>query len=332
MNPLQANLQLLHQNLAALREREAKYGGEAPLALLNELADLETAIALTEQALRGDLSPAELRAELAQLNIDHARLEIPAMKVTPSPLPAYQAQRLRDLEHHIQQRLELLRAFESALALEDNPRRMMGYRHEIEREQAALADFYRQAAELGVSPDQAGSAPGEAVQAELAAMSQKLDDLGRKLDGLSRQVETGQQALHTDLARQQQAILGHIDQARQSAVAAVVQRLDANQGELVELLLDAADRQQIARWEADELTRLVQQSLLELRRLHQNRPDAGQWQRLLELLEQDVGWEQKLRLTLPLVPGLLEFESEVQVDVMGVLNETWRRLLAKIGR
>lgn len=328
MNPLQANLQLLHQNLAALREREAKYGGEAPLALLNELADLETAISLTEQVLRGDLNPAQLRVELARLNIDHARMEIPAMNPDPSPLPAYQTQRLRDLEQHIQQRLELLRAFEEALALEDSPRRMMRYRHEIEREKAALADFRRQAADLGLSPDQTGSAPVEAVQDSLAAMSQKLDDLGRKLDDL----KTGQQALRTDLARQQQTILGHIDQALQSAVAAVVQRLDAGQGELVELLLDAADQQQIARWEADALTRLVQQSLLELRRLHANRPDAGQWQRLLELLEQDVGWEQKLRLTLPLVPGLLEFESEVQVDVMGVLNETWRRLLRKIGR
>lgn len=225
-----------------------------------------------------------------------------------------------------------MREYETALDLEDDPRRIKRYRHNIEREKESLAQYRREAAELGVSPDQAGSAPGEAVQAELAAMSQKLDDLGRKLDGLSRQVETGQQALHTDLARQQQTILAHIDQARQSAVAAVVQRLDANQGELVELLLDAADQQQIARWEADELTRLVQQSLLELRRLHAHRPDAGQWQRLLELLEQDVGWEQKLRLTLPLVPGLIEFESEVQVDVMGVLNETWRRLLAKIGR
>lgn len=332
MNPLQANLQLLHQNLNALREREAKYNGEAPLPLLNEMADVTTAIALTEQTLRGELSPAQLRVELTRLNIDHARMELPAMNPDPSPLPTYQAQRLRDLEHHIQQRLELLRAFEAALALEDSPRRMMRYRQEIEREKAALADFRQQAAELGLSPDQAGSTPAEAVQDKLTAMSQKLDDLGRKLDNLSQQVETGQQALRTDFARQQQAILAHIDQARQSAVAAVVQRLDAHQGELVELLLDAADQQQITRWEADELTRLVQQSLLELRRLHAHRPDAGQWQRLLELLEQDVGWEQKLRLTLPLVPGLIEFESEVQVDVMGVLNQTWRRLLHKIGR
>lgn len=163
-------------------------------------------------------------------------------------------------------------------------------------------------------------------------MSRQLDALSQQVAAAEARLAAGQQTLAADLTRQQQAILGHVDQALQSALAAVVQRLDASQGELVELLLDAADQQQIARWEADELTRLVQQSLLELRRLRSNRPDADQWQRLLKLLEKDVGWEQKLRLTLLLVPGLLEFESEAQVDVMGVLNETWRRLLRKIGR
>ena len=332
MNPLKSNLKRLHQNLDTLREREAKYGGDAPIALLNEIADTRTAISLTEQALRGQLALAELGAKLAKLNIDHTRMESTPMELSPPPLSTYQVQRLRAIERQIQQRLELLREYEDLLAVEDDPRRKRRYRQEIEREKAALEDFRQQAAALGISPDQAGSAPVEAVQDGLAAMSHKLDDLGRKLDDHSQQVETGQQALHTDLARQQQAILAHVDQSFQSVVAAIVQRLDANQAELVELLLDAADRQQLSQWEADELTRLVQQSLLELRRLHQNRPDAGQWQRLLDLLEQDVGWEQKLRLTLPLVPGLLEYESEIQVDVMGVLNESWRRLLRKIGR
>lgn len=136
MNPLQANLKLLRQNLAALREREAQYGGEAPLALLNEIADVEAAIALTEQALRGELTPTELQAELVRLNIDHAQMEMPLMSSNPLPIPAYQTQRLRDLEHHIQQHLELLREYETALDLEDDPRRIRRYKHNIEREKS----------------------------------------------------------------------------------------------------------------------------------------------------------------------------------------------------
>jgi tetratricopeptide (TPR) repeat protein len=51
-------LQLQH-NLNILREREAKYGGNAPLDLLNQISDHELAIALTQQLLAGDLIEAE---------------------------------------------------------------------------------------------------------------------------------------------------------------------------------------------------------------------------------------------------------------------------------
>lgn len=60
-------LSKLHENLNILREREAKYGGNAPLELLNQVADHREAIALTGQARRGDLSEAEWRLALRPL-------------------------------------------------------------------------------------------------------------------------------------------------------------------------------------------------------------------------------------------------------------------------
>ena len=69
MENLKKELARLTHNLNTLREREAKYGGNAPLELLNEIEDHQTAIALYRQTLRGDLSEAELREALAPLNI-----------------------------------------------------------------------------------------------------------------------------------------------------------------------------------------------------------------------------------------------------------------------
>jgi hypothetical protein len=54
-----AVLTKLHQNLNILREREARYGGNAPLELVNQIDDHEKAIALTEQAVVGELSQVE---------------------------------------------------------------------------------------------------------------------------------------------------------------------------------------------------------------------------------------------------------------------------------
>jgi hypothetical protein len=62
-------LSRLHQNLNLLREREAKYGSNAPLDLLNQIADHEAAIALTKQAIRRDISETKWLTELQSLLI-----------------------------------------------------------------------------------------------------------------------------------------------------------------------------------------------------------------------------------------------------------------------
>lgn len=72
MTDYQAFLTKLHQNLNTLREREAKYADNAPLELLNQIGDHKEAIALTEQALTGDLGEAEWQERLQPLLISVA--------------------------------------------------------------------------------------------------------------------------------------------------------------------------------------------------------------------------------------------------------------------
>lgn len=66
---LQEQLLTLHKNLNNLREREAKYGGNAPLELVNQIGDHLTAIDLINDTLAGRLSPDELAEELDRLNL-----------------------------------------------------------------------------------------------------------------------------------------------------------------------------------------------------------------------------------------------------------------------
>ncbi|MBI1878134.1 MAG: sel1 repeat family protein, partial [Chloroflexi bacterium] len=62
----------LNKNLNILREREAKYGGSAPLDLFSQIDDHHTAIALTEQLLAGELNRAEWREALRPLLVEIA--------------------------------------------------------------------------------------------------------------------------------------------------------------------------------------------------------------------------------------------------------------------
>jgi len=66
MNPQQFLLKLT-ENLTILRQREARYGGDAPLSLLNQIEDHRQAIALTEEVIAGTLSPEAWRAQLRPL-------------------------------------------------------------------------------------------------------------------------------------------------------------------------------------------------------------------------------------------------------------------------
>lgn len=67
MDQLQGQLLLLHKNLNILREREAKYGGNAPLDLLHQIDDHQTAIALTHQFLNRELSETQWHESLGPL-------------------------------------------------------------------------------------------------------------------------------------------------------------------------------------------------------------------------------------------------------------------------
>lgn len=59
----------LHQNLNILQEREAKYGGNVPLELINQINDHQVAINLTERAMRGTLSEPDWSEALKPLLI-----------------------------------------------------------------------------------------------------------------------------------------------------------------------------------------------------------------------------------------------------------------------
>ena len=69
MEELKTKLTMLNKNLNTLQEREAKYGGNAPLELINQIDDHYTAIDLVEGALAGELTEEELEEELAPLNL-----------------------------------------------------------------------------------------------------------------------------------------------------------------------------------------------------------------------------------------------------------------------
>jgi DNA polymerase III delta prime subunit len=95
MTNLKKTLSQLHTNLNTLREREAKYAGNVPLDLLNQIADPEQAIALTQQAIAGELSEAEWQAVIKPLLVFPPGT--PTYEVIAQPSPPAEDKERRDL-------------------------------------------------------------------------------------------------------------------------------------------------------------------------------------------------------------------------------------------
>jgi hypothetical protein len=70
MTDLKPTLHQLKKNLDVLREREAKWAGNAPVELLNQIEDHRQAVRLTQQTIVGDLSEAAWRGALQPLLVN----------------------------------------------------------------------------------------------------------------------------------------------------------------------------------------------------------------------------------------------------------------------
>ena len=67
MTDLKAFLSKLNKDLNTLREREAKYGGNAPLDLINQIEDYKQAVSLTERAIAESIAEANWQTGIRPL-------------------------------------------------------------------------------------------------------------------------------------------------------------------------------------------------------------------------------------------------------------------------
>lgn len=250
---------------------------------------------------------------------------------SPARQPAFgDDQRLEDLQHNIDREAKLLNAYEKQLTYEDDARHLLKIQHNIERQKETIAGYRQEAAKIQASLSAAAAPETDVVQKQLGDINQQLAAISQQIDKAENSLAEGQKNIRDDIRQQQETVLAHIDAQHRQTIAVLVNKMDADQLELTELLLDAVDNQQIAQWEAEQLTLLTQQVLVDLKRLRQNQPDAIQWDSLLDALASQTGWKQKLKLTVPLIPGFVAFDSGIEMDVVPALKQAWQNLVKKV--
>lgn len=149
----------------------------------------------------------------------------------------------------------------------------------------------------------------------MQAVAAQIDQMDAKLNlVLSGQVEVYQQ---------QQALLERYDATTQAMLSAIAQQLNPQQLSLSNTLLEALDAEILAEPEMQQIAAILAQRLPALM------PAPTDVVKLIN----DPGLEtkHKLKVCVPIVPFLLDYEGEIALGSGLNLKNAWQRVKTKLG-
>ncbi len=163
----------------------------------------------------------------------------------------------------------------------------------------------------------------------IADVAAELKQLGGKLDTLDR----GQQAIREDLAAQREAILAGLAGTERRVIGAVLARLDAHALEEIQAVKEAIEAGRLANQEAQADLAELQAVVAEIHRRQAALPAAvaaqlAQVEALATGTQLDV--KHKLVAEVPIIPFVLTYQGEFELEDGLRLAELWRRVVGKV--
>ena len=231
--------------------------------------------------------------------------------------------RIPQLADNIRQDIDLLKEYEDLLRTETDPRRRLGYRRDIEQLRESLTCYQQEYDELQKQ------APGQ-PSAEMKDMADLLQRMDSKLDSVLR----CQKVMQDDLNDFRKIMLARFDVSEQAIITAIVQRLDQNQLETVQSILDEIETHRVPENELQETLNTIQQALFEIRHKERGLYDSqliSEAKNLSELIDDPkLDVNHKLKFSIPIIPLILSYETEVELKSGLNLKAAWQGLKARV--
>lgn len=231
--------------------------------------------------------------------------------------------RIEQLADNIRQDLNLLKEYEDVSRYEADPRRLASYRREIKRLRESLASYQQEYYEL--QKQVIGQPP--AGMADTA-------DLLRLMDTKLDSVLIGQKVMQDDLNDFRKIMLARFDVGEQAIITAIVQQLDQNQLETVQSILDGIETHRVPENELQETLNTLQQALLEIRQKERGLYDSqlvSGAKNLSEVVDDPkLDVNHKLKVSVPIIPLILSYETEVELKSGLNLKAAWQGLKARV--
>ena len=241
-------------------------------------------------------------------------------------LPPHLVQRKADLDGNIAKAQQLLKEYEEAFFVEDDPKRRMKYKLEIERLKPAVADLNRDYRELLEIIAQHVPEPKlDSIETKLNMMDSKLNIL------LGSQSEIADK-----LEKLRNEILLGIETTAQDSVRVILEALQEEQIELTRLVLNGIEQDHVTKDEMFALLKTTQQVFEEFEKRNIDLPNPALVQsaeKIKEIVESPkLDVKHKLKAVIPIIPLFLKYELEIGLGSGVNLEAAWTKLVSKIKR
>ena len=231
--------------------------------------------------------------------------------------------RIQQLADNIRKDIDLLKDYEDELGYETDPRNMARYRREIVRQRESLSRYQQEYDELR------GYGTG-AVPAGMQDTANMLHQMDAKLDGLLG----GQKVIQDDLKDFRKILLARFDASEQTLISTIVERLDQNQLDTVQSILDGMEVNRVPESELEETLNAVHQSLSEIKLNEVGYYDSemvSEAKNLSKMVDDPrLDVSHKLKVSVPIIPLILSYEGEVGIKSGVNLKAAWEGLTARV--
>lgn len=217
--------------------------------------------------------------------------------------------RLKDLESNIARDDELLQQYRDVLRDTSDPRDMGRYEREIERQQKSITRYEQEYAEL--------------KQKLIEKQPTQVQDVGQQLQQMDEKINvllTGQIAIY----KKQLQILERYNTSEKAIISSITKELNQTQLVLTENLLQALDNNMVSEPEMQQMLAVLEERLPYLP------PSQAAIAEIIKDPEMDA--RHKLKVTLPIIPMLVEYEGELELGSGFNIKSAWQQLVTKLGR
>jgi uncharacterized protein YfkK (UPF0435 family) len=222
-------------------------------------------------------------------------------------------QRLQALEDNVCKDLLLLKKYEDALRLEDDPKRQTRYEYEIQQLQESAQFYQREADELKRQISNNASTTDNPSN-----IDDKIDQITSNL----RILQGGQIAILGRLDHARVALLERYDASQRLAIAAITQKLDQRQVFITQTLLNELEANQLSESEIQDIWKSLKKRVLALP------PSQLPIAEIIKDPELDA--KHKLKISIPIIPFVLDYEGELELGSGLNISTAWEWVKIKL--